>query len=410
MPQNIKSEFVCALEKWTHAACAGEGFFKEYEGKHYCVLHYPGRDKIDAFNEVLIKRLEAKNYDFCGAWFPDTMNFEGFNFTADANFRGAIFSANAYFGQVTFSGMANFYRATFSKNVFFHKTTFVGQANFYKAIFHMDAYFGEVTFGAEANFRSAIFKDYVRFVGSEEKKDFGTQSSLNLQFAHVEKPDHFSLHTLHLRPHWFINVDPRKFEFTDIAWPGRNGLKEELNSLNGRVAVPHRLLAITYRQLAINAEENHRYREASLFRYEAFQALRTERFRGFVPWHLDWWYWLASGYGESIGRAFIVFIALVALFALGYTRVGFEQANKEVNAPTETTQGQATASIPPPVEKGQPLGRLDAAIYSAYVSILQKPEPKPFTPSAKFLVWMETLLGPAQAALLLLALRRRFMR
>src|SRR5262245_12033395 len=36
--------------------------------------------------------------------------------------------------------------------------------------------------------------------------------------------------------------------------------------------------------------------------------------------------------------------------------------------------------------------------------------PRPLTPAAKALVWMETVHGPAQAALLALAVRRRFMR
>jgi len=41
---------------------------------------------------------------------------------------------------------------------------------------------------------------------------------------------------------------------------------------------------------------------------------------------------------------------------------------------------------------------------------LQKPEPKPLTGTAQTLVLLETILGPLQAALLALAIRRKFMR
>src|SRR5262249_28533028 len=200
-----------------------------------------------------------------------------------------------------------------------------------------------------------------------------------------------------------VNVDSRKFEFVDVEF--NYDLKDELERLKkAEVSAPNRLLSIACRQLADNAEANHRYREASGFRYNAFEARRMERFFGVVPWRLDWWYWLASGYGESVSRAFIIFVVLISLFAFGYTRVGFEQSD----GATATSVAQMSAASPN--LKGKPLGVLNAIIYAAYVSILQKPDPKPLTPAAKALVWMETVLGPAQAALLALAVRRRFMR
>jgi uncharacterized protein (DUF433 family) len=39
----------------------------------------------------------------------------------------------------------------------------------------------------------------------------------------------------------------------------------------------------------------------------------------------------------------------------------------------------------------------------------QKPEPRPATPAAQTVVLLETILGPVQAALLALAIRRKFM-
>lgn len=125
-----------------------------------------------------------------------------------------------------------------------------------------------------------------------------------------------------LRPHWFVNVDARKFDFTNVGW--RGGIKEEIRALKDKyVPQPHRLLAIACRQLAVNAEENHRYEEASGFRYAAMDARRRESRFGIAPWRLGWWYWLASGYGERVLRAFVVLLVVWLLFALLYTRVSF---------------------------------------------------------------------------------------
>jgi pentapeptide repeat protein len=553
--------FVCDCKEEMRTACVGEGYFKDHGGKHYCVLHYPSKEKAEAFKEVLEKKVRSNDFDFRGAWFPDHVNFADVYFSANAYFGGAIFSADAEFGGATFSADADFIDAifsayagfvesTFSADAKFFKATFSANANFFAAAFNVDANFGRATFSADAyfgsaafsdisyfgsaafngnadfvgaafsgnanfgsaafsvnanfgsasfsgnayfveatfsadadfknadfnadadfkdadfsanadffgatfsadanfskatfsaetnlsyatfsaianfskatfsadadfghatfkavaNFESATFKDYVYFVGSSGKRTLGDHPQLDFQFALFEKPDRVWFHTLDLQPHWFINVDSRKFAFTDAEF--KYDLKEEIKFLEEATDTEfkynlNRLLAISCRQLAVNAEENHRYREASRLRYSSFDVRRIERYYGFVPWRLDWWYWLASGYGESVSRAFIVFFVLISLFAFGYTRVGFEQSD---GAPPTSVAQMSSAS---PNLKGKPLGVLNAIIYSAYVSILQKPDPKPLTPAAKSLVWMETVLGPAQAALLALAVRRRFMR
>ncbi len=59
---------------------------------------------------------------------------------------------------------------------------------------------------------------------------------------------------------------------------------------------------------------------------------------------------------------------------------------------------------------GEPLRLGRSFTYSLGVMSLQKPDPKPLTDTAHALVTLETILGPAQAALLALAIRRKFMR
>jgi hypothetical protein len=125
-----------------------------------------------------------------------------------------------------------------------------------------------------------------------------------------------------------------------------------------------------------------RYEEASVFRYLSMEAERLRQAHGFAFWRLNWWYWTASGYGERVLRSFVVLMGLWILFALLYTQVRFAET----------------------------LGLAESFIYSLGVMLLQKPEPRPETLWAQSIVMLETILGPAQAALLALAIRRKFLR
>ncbi|HWS87073.1 MAG TPA: pentapeptide repeat-containing protein [Pyrinomonadaceae bacterium] len=408
------STFVCACDKWARSACEGLPFFKKHQGRPYCVLHYPARDKVAAFDEVLQRKLDAGDFDFCGVWFPTNAKFGKFRFNAPADFTYATFSSSANFNYAVFAGMADFRSATFGAEAYFGSVTFYGGANFYSAMFKGGAFFISATFEAEADFfsaafratadfGSATFKDYVRFAGGETTKFFGDRSSLNLQFVRVEKPDRFSFHTLTLRPHWFVNVDARKFEFINLNW-NYVGAPQEIEHIGEKdILSAHILLATASRNLAVNAEENHRYEEASGFRYMAMEAQRLERWHGFAFWTLGWWYWLASGYGERVLRAFMVLLAVWLLFAALYAQVGFVRWEPRVTSEQEAAEARRD-------EVGRPLRGWRALTYSLGVMTLQKPEPHPATDAAQAVVMLETILGPVQAALLALAIRRKFMR
>jgi Pentapeptide repeats (9 copies) len=407
--KSSKNNLICVQEKWSHSTCKGLKVFKEYEGNNYCVLHYPQPDKVVAFHDALSKKLDAKDFNFSFVWFPNTTNFEAFHFVSNVSFHHATFNSNTYFGQVKFDGEADFSHAKFDRNVYFHRSAFKTGVSFYKAIFNELAYFGEINIGNEANFRSATFRNYVRFLGALEKPEFGVNIKVNFYFTHFEKPELVSFHTLFLRPRWFINVDARQFEFTNITWLGKTKIREELDSLlNEGIALRYKLLAVTYRQLAINAEENHHYSKASQYRYNAFETNRIEKFKGFVPWKLDWWYWLASGYGESAKRALLIYVLLVAIFACTYMYVDFGAIQKTDNeASSERIQDKQPESVN---NYRQQLFPGEAVIFSISTSILQKSEPKPLTIVGKCLALLETILGPAQIGLIALALRRKFMR
>jgi hypothetical protein len=461
MPDSPTSEaepdFICDCDEWMRDGCDKEPFYREHEGKRYCVLHFPSKEKSADFRRVLQRKLENKDFNFPGVWFPDPLFFDEFEFDQRVNFNSATFSGEALFYAVTFSAGVEFNRATFSAAADFKVATFSAMADFSRASFGAAAEFSSATFSAKAEFTSAtfgaaadfdfvtfsapadfskatfdaaasfrtatfnddaefinctlrgktdfwnaIFKGRVNFAGDKSTSVFSSTSSLDLQFARIEKPDRFSFHTLTLHPHWFINVDARRFDFINIHWDNYGKAKRELELLKD-VPSRHRLLVIACRKLAANAEDNDRFRSASQFRRMAMDAERQENWSGLDFRKLNWWYWLASGYGERITQAFLVLLGIWFVAGLLYTRVGF--ARWEPKLATESDLVIAKRD-----DVGAPLKFSRALTYSAGVMTLQKPEPRPATTAAQAAVLLETILGPVQAALLALAIRRKFMR
>lgn len=502
--------FVCECEAEMRSACKGLPFYKEHKSRRFCVLHYPCKEKSADFKEALDGKLNSKDFDFRGVWFPDAIDFSNFEFcaaayfsdatfTAAADFTAARFTAAADFSSATFEAMAgfgsarfetsanftstafyadtvfnsvnirlnasfefadfrsmvSFTSATFSGAAYFHSAKFIGHAYFNGAAFGTNLYFslatfkgkgdfGSATFGADAvfshsefqadaDFRKAtfakdayfsgtLFNDRLSFSGTVNERTLkdgtglgnralGLHTSVDLQHARFERPHMVSFHTLVLRPHWFVNMDSRSLIFTDVRW-NWDGLRirQEIEALAKKgVAEPHRLLVITCRHLAENAEANNRYEEASRFRYWAMELARHTKWRHWTFWKTDWLhmlYWAVSGYGERILRALGVLAGVWFVFVLLYTRVGFVQ-----QLPKASNEAAATAASMTIEDRiGQPLDFSRALTYSLGVMSLQKPDPRPLTNWAHTLVTLETILGPLQAALLALAIRRKFMR
>ena len=387
--------FACDCESWMRSACEKLPLFGEHKGRRYCVLHHPGGDKSAAFGEALKEKLDVLDFNFPGVWFPDDVDFSGRTFALPADFRSARFAA-----------LADFSSATFEAKAIFHSATFGAGVNFRHATFGSEADFAHAKFRALADFGSATFKDYVGFVGEGPKREFGRDSSLNLQFARVEKPERFSFHTVKLRPHWFVNVDPRKFEFTHVSWHwyGRR-IRWKLQKQLREKAIPsYVLLAVACRRLAVNAEENNIYWRASNFRYLAMNVERLHAGRGLAFWTVDWWYWLASGFGERISRALFAFFVIWLSFAFLFW----------LPSPVRCPESGPAAYCLRWEENDKTRDYFDrfsnSAVYAVEAMTLQKPEPKPASPAAHLAVLLCTILGPVQAALLALAIRRKFMR
>lgn len=462
----------CAAGPTAHSACFGDVTYQENESSlKYCILHFPEMKSSWTFLQAIRQKLDAEDFNFYGVSFPipydhmfrerqfpktadfsycdfktgvsfrkctfekgvkftgatfhrstdftfsiftEIAEFEKAVFEQDVDFSGADFECEANFSEAIFEDVASF-AAGFSKdasfsNVHFHEMAeftdaeFVGGADFVGATFHKEGDFSNVVFDGEVSFNLSEIRDSIFFGRPDGGREaFGDRSTLSLENARIDKPELFSFYCTRLKPGWFVNVDASKFNFTNVSW-AEKGIKQNLSWYGPS----HQLLAIAYRRLAINAEENHRYGEASEFRYLAMDVRRFERksripWRKFAIWELTWWYWLASGYGEKIGRALIGLVSLWALFGVLYCFVGFSRWSPEASSPEA-----ATTIVRDSV--GSPLSFGDGLMYSAQVMTLQKPKPEPASRTAKTLVLLETFSVPIQAALLALAIRRKFIR
>jgi hypothetical protein len=366
------------------------------------------------------------NAFFDSAAFSANASFKSATFSAEALFRSATFSAGSSFRSATFSASTSFDSATFSVYAFFDSAAFSAKASFKWATFSAHTNFSSATFSADTDFGSAkfletsqvffqqtrihkrvsfnytIFAGYVAFGGNREakvfldKKEEGQDVVLNLQNARLEKPERISFHRVRLCPSWFVNTDSRKMVFTDVIWDNldaernNSNIADELKNLEKRnVSEPIRLLEIACRQLAVNAEENNRYEEAAQFRYMAMETKRLEyKWRGRF-WTINWWYRLSSGYGENWKRAILVLLGVILFFGLLYA------------SPLSTFDYGGTFH-------NMKLG--EGLVHSLYVAAFQRPEPKAGDTLTKAFVILETIFAPLQAALLALAIRRKFMR
>lgn len=406
-------------EKIRQNVCVNEDDypFLELNGKHYCLFHYPGDKDCLKFEEIFRKKLdwveqevarirkipeekqrEDKSnlaYNFQYVYFPSIVDLIKRNFEVKVDFWSATFTQDVYLRE-----------AIFNEDVLFNWAKFLEtskilclRTRFYKKV----------------DFQYAVVGNRLTFKGGKGEEVFlnntkkNQNSVLILQDAQFEKPERVSFYRVRLYPNWFVNIDLRKMIFTDVIWENldrrfdnQNIINEFENCKNGGIFNPERLLETACRQLAINAEENSRYEEASKFRQMANETKRFEE----VWWKqiksLHWWYWLSSFYGESWKQALSILVGVLLFFSIIYMLIPFQVC--PVDKPLSLSIQQNLCEI-------RSLGFGEAVLHSLATATFQNIEyQKPVTIIGEILRILEKIFAPLQAALLALAIRRKFMR
>lgn len=429
--KNIDGE----LDEIRENVCCNPGDLKTFDGRDYCIFHFPGKDK-PGFDDALKERLskveqitkgeiisedgkEIKSayvYDFRYVWFPSKTDFRKYEFSGNVNFSSAVFSDKV-----------NFYQAKFSADIFFDNVKFNAEASFNSVIFGKDSdvLFRYAFFAGYVSFRYATAEGYLRFANI----DFSEKGYMSFNEAAFEKASRISFTNMTLRPGWFVGIDSRKMIFTDIRWKNlsknfkNENLFAELRFLARHgTRKPKRLFSITCRQLAENAESSSQFEDASNFRRLAMETEwfeRTEKLTKKPEDFLDFLrklrdiplyslYRFSSSYGERWGRAFSVLLIILALFAFIYTQVNFynDPENKVSNIidKCKTNPYQSVCGKNGLVWK-------EAVMHSLTTATFQNVDNrKPASDWAEMWVMLEKFFVPLQAALLALAIRRKFMR
>lgn len=326
-------------------------------------------------------------------------------FEEDANFAGAIFgnpekeSLDSFsFGAVTFEKFANF-----------HGTEFLISTDFSKAVFKKTADFRDTVIKTWLSFEGASFEGFGKFSGKGNKHSSWSKNGLNFTSVDIEKSEKISFQGVKLKPDSFINTDVRKFDFTDVQWKKKSFAfdwsrfkyirfwKDEAKKGESG----YERLGTVYRRLATNAAENARYGEASDFRFTAFDIQRIKRWYGRLPITLLWWYKWTSRYGENWGWAAIVLLAILTAFAALYSDTPFYVCPLEKPISQGITEGLCTIRA---------LDYYEAARHSLATATFQNVEyRRPASGWGETFVLIEKILAPLQAALLALAIRRKFM-
>jgi uncharacterized protein YjbI with pentapeptide repeats len=378
---------------------------------------------------------------YSGAWFTGShfkrSRFDRVTFAGETRFNSWVkFLDEADFGSAKFLGATAFDTATFESSVSFDEAEFDedSQVSFYGS-----------SFQASVTFNKAIFKGHLNFEGVESRDVFGDISGLSLRKARLEAPEKLSFHSVRLRPHWFIEADSRRFVLTNIRWETAKvreiKAKDELSSLEDANTATHcptfaryRLLSIACRQLAENAGTNNRFEEASMLRRMAMDTEWLEKKASFRNWignafkraeklksrfragdfFIHGLYRFTSRYGESWAWASgVLLLMILMIFPLFYTRTNFQTCPREKPlAMTIAICASNDEQVKKSCECRQGgLGFGEAVVHSLTTATLQSVDyRKPTTKKGETAVILEKIFAPLQAALLALALRRKFMR
>lgn len=377
--------------------------------------------------------------DFRFVQFWDIANFDFTEFNADVDFAESMFnrSGDKYanerlvkegetsFLECEFRGGAIFKGCEFGNRlglwdpshwISFRGSTFHSSAVFRSAHFNLCVGFEDATFKGVADFRDTTarlhlsfdngsFETYAKFSGATKDREAWRGQTLSFQGVNLQQPGKVSFTSLSLDPAAFVNTPLKDLHFVNIKWSRKNFAWDWSRVKDFRFwrseakqrRTEYQFLSTAYRGVAKNAEENDKYHEASQFRYTASEIERIgPRWYGrFTP--LSWAYKWSSRYGEVWWWAALVLLGIIAAFTVYYNFAFFEICPKGFTPAVGCVV--RTMTIPEAIHQSLMTGALQTVEYR-----------KTIHPAQDLMILLEKIFVPIQAALLLLAIRRKYMR
>lgn len=342
------------------------------------------------------------------ATFEDKVNFEESSFGKKADFAGSEFKGKADFKKARFTNGVNFAGCCFRKCSHFDNSSLAGETFFGGALFVEHTSFIYVTFDGLIRFNNGKIDDYEHHCFMDEA-----------YFNHIVVKDKavFILDNVDLSKASFVNSDVSKINFSDVRWH-KDGYRFALYD-EFQKDCDHEKVAENYNQLVINYEGKRNFKMAEHFHIGEMEMYRKQRGRNakskFGKYIREWFnshalYRLLSNYGTSYWQGTIVLLLLLSIFSGIFLLTGIKTTTGDAPQFIEynlwVDNEHIGASL---LQVGSDFWT--ALLYTLGILTFQK-EKIAIAASgwSHFWTFIAVLIFPAQGALILFALRRRFKR
>lgn len=368
------------------------------------------------------------NSDFSYTTFNNDAVFSNCDFKLDATFWNCRFRGSAEFNDAVFGGFLNCCHCVFQDANFFGIQAKV--ARFGDSVFSGPAQVHVATFDSFLEFDRTRLEDLFNLDGCTlplktrfEKTDFRGECF----FTALEIPAeaNFTFATVNLSKAQFWDTNLESIRFRDIQWAlfkRRSALWDEFRQLEEGEERSYEKIAENYRQLVLNYELKRDYESAEDFHVGEMEMRRRKRGVGVKTRALqtvrEWanlfgLYRISSNYGSSYNQAFVVLLVFFALISALFLFAGFQPNPEnradppgliEYNLLTDTAHHWAGL-------KRLAAEYLKACMYTFSIITFQKDRfYEPVGWQGQLCLYIAVLVLTAQAALVLLAIRRQFRR
>jgi len=313
--------------------------------------------------------------------------------------RGNLFFSSVHFGEIPLFNARLERRTMFRKCFFYDYVWFVidcaGDAVFHDSQFAGPAMFDLSRFSASLTLNGGddlMFHDSVAFRALQ----LGPESKLS--FIHVN-----------LSQASFIDTRIEDFDFRRVRWHRPRGRffrwsrtrAAIIDEFSPTPLVAPEQIAEVYRQLVLNHEKKRDYTAAEDFHIGEMEMLRRSQ-----RWPLNGYaiYHALSRYGTSYGQALAVLMLIVVLFAGAFLFTGFRAGTHTI--------AYDLAFAPPFADAADVLRDAgDALLFTLSIAAFNRERfYEPLGWQTRALTYLAAIMLASQAALVLLAIRRRFKR
>ena len=391
---------------------AEDAFEEEFRSALACFIEERLLRGTSAFGPVRFAAVPWKEAPFKHAM-EGRWEFAGCAFDQGLDLSSRAFGPRL-FRHTLFRGLTSFNLSNL-RDLTFSGARFDGPVNFEGAQFFGFMNFGGAVFNGDVNFRWAKIHGHVWFRG--DPPDHCFSGACDFYRLEILPDGKLSFEHVNLGKASFPYVDLERPVFLDVSWHKPSGgiirrgasLWDEFRPRGAMDADDDRgVIAESYRQLVLTYERRRDYETAESFHIGEMEAKRKAhgssglRGRSKRVFNIYSAYRLLSNYGTGIWQAFTVLLVLAAFSALSLF-AGFRAANS-----SEVIRYVPAFRLPPTSVFGD---FWRAMLFTLSTATLQRDRPyEPVGDWSHFLGSVAILAIAGQAALVLLAIRRRFRR